>query len=241
MHRSLLYLILYLSITGCAQKIGIEGGPKDIESPFITSSSPERAQTNFTGTELNFEFNEFIEASTLPSKLIISPSLSEKPDVKVGSKKVNITLKESLKENTTYIINFSDNVKDITERNIIDPMPFVFSTGSYIDSAKLKGRVINAQTLEPAVNVWILAYEQSLASQDSLPWLTKPTYLIPTNESGNFQLDYLSPGNYLLYALQEEDQNYTYNEKVELIAFDTLLQNTLDTLQNITLKSIKGN
>ena len=45
-----------------------------------------------------------------------------------------ITLKDTLKPNTTYSIDFSDAIQDNNEGNPLPDFGFTFSTGSVIDS-----------------------------------------------------------------------------------------------------------
>ncbi len=51
-----------------------------------------------------------------------------------NGKKIVITLKDTLKPNTTYSIDFSDAVQDNNEGNPLPDFGFTFSTGSVIDS-----------------------------------------------------------------------------------------------------------
>ena len=82
---------------------------------------------------------------------MISPPQVQQPEIKANGKKVVITLKDTLKLNTTYSIDFSDAIQDNNEGNPLPDFGFTFSTGSVIDSMVVSGTVLNAANLEHAV------------------------------------------------------------------------------------------
>jgi len=225
--------IFILCLISCAQKATLTGGPKDEIGPTITTSNPTLNATNVAIKKFTFEFDEFIEASSLKSKLIISPSPKKKPDIEISSKKVNISLKDSLLPNTTYILQFNQSIKDITESNPIAEVPFVFSTGAHIDSNSISGTVINAKTLEPVNQCWVMAYKttDNAISQDSLLKGYPADYIVSTNASGIFSISFMAPGSYHLFALAEQDRNFKYNAQVEQIGFSSTLTQSNDTTQ----------
>ena len=64
------------------------------------------------------------------------------------SKRITIKLSDTLQENTTYTFNFGQSIEDNTERNVLDNFKYIFSTGDYIDSLHIGGRINDAFNLE---------------------------------------------------------------------------------------------
>jgi hypothetical protein len=64
------------------------------------------------------------------------------------SARFTIRLKDSLKPNTTYSINFGNALKDVNEGNPYKNFTYVFSTGNTIAGGELNGQVQMAQTVK---------------------------------------------------------------------------------------------
>src|SRR4029077_15730572 len=79
-------------------------------------------------------------------ELIVSPVSKTEPLVDVHLRTVTIRIKDTLQPNTTYSFNFGKSIKDVNEGNILKNFTYVFTTGTYIDSAELSGNVIVAAT-----------------------------------------------------------------------------------------------
>ena len=88
---------------------------------------------------------------------------------------------DSLKPNTTYTLDFADAISDNNEGNPLGFYRYVFSTGNEIDSLELSGQVVNAESGEPVLNVYVELYP-NLA--DSMPLLEVPDYVARTDSSG---------------------------------------------------------
>ncbi|MCB0640491.1 MAG: carboxypeptidase regulatory-like domain-containing protein, partial [Phaeodactylibacter sp.] len=92
---------------------------------------------------------------------------------------------EELRENATYIINFGDAIKDFTEGNIA-PIRFIFSTGDYIDSLEVKGRVVDAVSGEPVSDVLVMLYDNL---NDTVVRTERPFYFSRTDKAGQFKIE----------------------------------------------------
>ena len=93
---------------------------------------------------------------------------------------------------------------------------FVFSTGAFIDSLKLSGTVVNAQTLRGEKNVLVMLYRDT---KDSVVFKQKPYYYTRTDDNGNYQITNLAASTYKIFALDDEGEDYLYNTPEERIAF----------------------
>ena len=225
MHR-LLYipiaLLFVLSFVDCAKRGRPSGGPKDSIPPIIVRSVPENYTTNFTGDEIRVYFDEYIKLKELSKNLLISPPMEIPPSITPlsSSKVLKVKFNDTLKANTTYSINFGNSIEDNNENNTFTNYKYVFSTGSFIDSLKVTGRIADALSGELAESVSVMLFEKTTAYTDSIIFKQKPSYVTTTQDSTNtFELSNIKEGNYLLIALREENKNYTFQPKTDKIGF----------------------
>ncbi|WP_026451081.1 Ig-like domain-containing protein [Aequorivita capsosiphonis] len=243
MKHRLLYipiaLLFMLSFVDCAKKGTPSGGPRDSIPPIIVRSSPENFSTNFTGNEIEIRFDEYIKLKNLTKELIISPPMKYAPTITPlsTSKSLKIKILDTLKPNTTYSFNFGNSIVDNNEENPFEYFKYIFSTGSYIDSLKVSGRVSDVQLVTPEIPTAVMLYEVNEDFQDSLVYSEKPTYLTVTKDStGTFELTNLKEGNYLMIALKEKDNDYTFQPQNDKIGFvNDLVSIPTDTTYSITL------
>ncbi|UKN00375.1 Ig-like domain-containing protein [Paracrocinitomix mangrovi] len=207
--RYLGFAILILIFGGCAQTEPLTGGPKDIYAPVIDTakSFPANGQLNFKGNEVSLKFNEFITLNNPNDNILIIPQPVERPTITSKNKRMSILFNEPLEENTTYTITFNGAIQDFTEKND-SVFQYVFSTGNYIDSLEVEGRVIDGFTNKPIGGMLVGLYPKSLeANFDSIPYKFKPMYLGQTSNTGLFKLNYLKAGVYYMFAINDKNKN----------------------------------
>ena len=242
-HNLLTGLIFALVLfAGCAKIGNPTGGKKDVAPPVLISSKPLNYSTNFNSQKIEMEFDEFIALKNVNKELIISPPLPKKPDVRIKNKSIVIDLKNDLRANTTYTLNFGVAITDNNEGNPLTNFEFVFSTGDYLDSLSVNGTVLNAFNHLPSKESIIVGmYDQS---EDSVPMKTIPVYVGKTDEEGNFQINNIKADTFKLFALKDLNSNLLFDLPSEEIAFiDTLITLTpefLRTLPIIVNDSIKA-
>lgn len=221
MSRGLTYCFFITSLIflyGCAQRVNLTGGEMDKTPPLIIKSYPQNFSTHFNDREVLLYFDEYVQVKNAQTQLIVSPPFTKKPDVTVNGKNVKVRWKDTLKVNTTYVFNFGNAIQDITENNPLDSNVFVFSTGDQIDSLSVKGSIKDAFSKEQQPETWVILYEASKFN-DSLLYTQTPDYFAKTSANGTFSIDYLKGGSYYLYALQESNNNYKFDNPKEKIAF----------------------
>ncbi|MEM7185037.1 MAG: Ig-like domain-containing protein [Bacteroidota bacterium] len=214
--------VCLLMFSNCAKRGTPSGGPRDSVPPVIVRSVPENYTTNFTGDEIRIYFDEYIKLKDLQQNLIISPPLKYQPLITPlsTSKILKIQIQDTLLENTTYSINFGKSIVDNNEENEFEYYKYIFSTGSYIDSLTVQGRIDDALLAQPEGTTTILLYEINEAYTDSIIFSEKPTYITTTRDSTHqFQLTNLKEGTYRMIALQEEINNYIFEPKKDKIGF----------------------
>ena len=237
-NRYLLYTIIYafvILLYSCASQSALEGGPKDEKPPVLLTSTPANKSTNFTEKKIILDFDEFVQLKSIQEKLVVSPPMKEKPKVLCKTKSVIITFEDTLLANTTYNLNFSDAIADLNENNSIDNFHFCFSTGQFIDSLKISGKILDAYTQKPENGMFVLLYNDNF---DSVPLKNIPFYIGKTNASGMFSIENLRSGKYKIFGLKDANSNLLFDMPNEKIAFsDTLIiPNAINRIQTDTLK-----
>ncbi|MCX2744804.1 Ig-like domain-containing protein [Mangrovivirga sp. M17] len=238
--------ILIISLFGnsCANQVPPTGGPQDTIPPELISIYPEDQSTNVNPNEIILEFNEDIKANKIKEELIISPRI-EDYTYSVKRNRLTITINDELDSNTTYTFNFREAVGDLTEDNSPENLFLAFSTGSYIDSLSIEGKIKDLFTGEPSKQVIVGLY----IPNDTADFReVKPRYVIESNDSGLYKFTNIKNGKYLLRAIKDQNRNLLLESNSESFAFipDTLdLDSSLDQVNmdmiKINIQDIKLN
>ncbi|WP_318642221.1 Ig-like domain-containing protein [Flavobacterium ardleyense] len=242
MFRHIFTILLTLVVlSSCAKRASISGGLKDTIAPVMKQSYPPNYTTNFEGNEIKIVFDEYIKLKNLSKQLIVSPPMQRQPIITptTASKTITIKILDTLKANTTYSFNFGKSIEDNNEGNPYQQFKYVFSTGSIIDSLKLRGRVFDAynKDVEPFVSVMLYEFDENYT--DSLIYKQRPRYITNTLDSIKiFEIENIKPGKYKLIALKDKNSNNKYDPKADKIGF--LSQTiTMPTDSLFTLKLFK--
>lgn len=209
---------LLLLLWQCANPIPPTGGPRDEQPPQIDSArSTPNLQTNFRPKTIELTFDEWVRLDQPNQQVVISPPL-QGYQVRLKGRTVILDLgdEDTLRSNVTYVVQFGEAVKDLTEGNPAEDLRFVFSTGPYIDSLEVSGQLLDAYSSEPVAQALVMLYD-NLA--DSVFRTNKPFYFGRTNEQGQFRISNLRAGDYKITALEDADANYRFNQLAERIAF----------------------
>jgi len=215
-------LLFALSFTDCAKKGRPTGGLRDSLPPVIVRSVPENYTTNFSEDEIRIYFDEYIKLTEIQKNLIISPPLKYQPIITPlsTSKILKIKILDTLRENTTYSFNFGRSIVDNNEGNEFEYYKYVFSTGPFIDSLKLRGTIRDAELSRPEGVTTVMLYDINETFTDSIIFSKKPTYITTTQDSTNtFELSNLREGNYLLLALKDSNNDYIFQPSSDRIGF----------------------
>jgi len=215
-----LFLLFFIS---CAKRGAITGGAKDTIPPVLVSSFPENYSAKFTGNKIKLVFDENVKLKNLNKQLIVSPPMKNELLIvpTTATKKLTITINDTLQPNTTYSLNFGQSIADNNEGNPFNQFKYVFSTGDYIDSLALGGRVKDAYDKEVASFVSIMLYEANEKFNDSTVYKETPRYITNTLDSlKTFRLENLKAGKYYLVAIKDNNSNNKFNPKSDKIGFN---------------------
>jgi Bacterial Ig-like domain/Uncharacterized protein conserved in bacteria (DUF2141) len=239
------FLFLMFLIASCAKRGTIDGGRKDTIAPVLKVSFPKNFGTNFKGNTIKLTFDEYVKLKNVNKQLIVSPPMKYTPDISptTASKYITIKIKDTLQPNTTYSFNFGQSIEDNNEANPYKQFKYVFSTGTYIDSLKLRGSIKDAINQKTDNFVSVMLYDANEKFSDSIIYKQQPRYITNTLDSlKTFEIDNLKAGKYLLVAVKDGNNNNKFDPKTEKIGFHkqfiTIPNDTLFELELFKEKQI---
>lgn len=198
--------VLCVFFSACANRgIGPQGGPRDSIPPTPLTSIPENGSVNFHGGDIEVTFNEYLQLDNVSQNMLMSPPQQTPPEIKARGKRLSVHFVDSLRENTTYTIDFGNAVCDYHEKNPLSGYLFSFSTGPFIDTLEIGGHVYNAEDLNPALNIFVgIHSNNSDTAFTSLPF----ERVARTDSAGAFHITNMHEGTYRLYAVDDVSRDY---------------------------------
>jgi len=241
MKQFLLWLFSALVLVSCARVGSPVGGDKDTIPPKMVGSNIDTTRINVPRDlkELRIDFDEYITLKDVNKNLIISPPIKYTKIIpsSMGNKYLRIQWKDTLQANTTYNFNFGNSVVDLNESNPLPYFNFAFSTGDKIDDLYISGTISDALGSEKNSegkerNLVIGLYQ----AKDSMDYRQKPYYITKADPDGYFELNYLTPGKYIIVGFDDENGNSIFDPGKESIAFQ---KETIDLQSSISGLKLK--
>ena len=225
MKEKIITLLFIISLAGCCilskscanTTSPPSGGPKDTIPPVLIKLLPENNQLNFPTVDgkISLTYNEYTVVKKQDA-IYLSPPTKRRPTAKIKGKDIIITFKDTLKENTTYTLDFGDALADNNEGNLAPRLVYTFSTGDSIDSMYVTGTIYDSQTLKPVKGVLVTLYDDL---SDSACMLSLPAAANITDDWGFFSIRNVKRQPYRVIAFTDEDKNNMYLQGGESIAF----------------------
>lgn len=227
MKHLVLIVSLLATLASCARVGSPIGGAKDTIAPKVIGHSLDTSKVHVSTDlkELRIYFDEYITLKEPGKNLIISPNLKLKKIIpsSIGNKYIALQWEEPLKANTTYSFNFGNAIADLNEGNILPYYNFAFSTGEKLDELYISGDITSGMNVKKHQNSssdtqsnFVIGLYQE---QDSINYQQKPYYITKADETGYFELNYISPGTYRLLAFDDQNQNSMVDNGEEDLAF----------------------
>lgn len=243
MRNNKIFIIFWMAavaalLAACASMGRPEGGARDEVPPVYVHSDPPAGALNFHGKRLNIFFDENIKMEDVVNKVVVSPVQKQPPSITANGRRLSVEFRDTLRDNTTYTVDFSDAVRDLNEGNILDGFAFDFSTGDTRDSLVISGMLFEARTLEPAQGMIVGVYSNlSDTAITTLPF----DRIAKTNQYGQFILRNLAPGTYNLYAVNDLNRDYHW-DRSEDVAFlgHTVVPEVVNITVTDTLRASNG-
>lgn len=236
------FVIIYF-LTECASITPPGGGPRDTIPPVLIRSIPDQKSLNFSGNSVSLIYDEYLKIENLNKQLIITPIIQDDYEQKIRRNSIELIFPEPFKDSTTYTLNFQDAIQDITEGNVTEDNVLAFSTGDYIDSLYLNGKVMELLTNTPVDDFTVCLY----LFDDTLDiFNSPPIYLTKTNKEGKYLIENIKNGIYKLYVYDDANSNLTCDMPREMFGFssDTIsLNGNIDSIflkvQNLDMRNIE--
>ena len=236
-HHIGIVVIFAILLAGCAKIVTPTGGPKDTTPPKVVKMEPADGTVRFQSKHIRIWFDEYVTLNNPTENVLVSPPLGESPDYTIKGKSLVIKFKDTLRTNTTYNMVFSDAIKDFHEGNALDYIHYGFSTGDSLDDFMVRGNILDAKTLAPAKDFYVLLYK---GDADSLPLTTLPDYVSKSLADGSFLLKNIAPGDYKIFALKDINANFRFDLPNEEIAFRDEIVTAVRALPDSTADSLKA-
>ena len=221
---------LLVVLLACASVGAPPGGPPDVVPPKIVHVKPDSGAVvpNFNG-DAEIQFDEVIEemeggggrggTGGLQSYVLLSPVAGP---VKVGWHRTRITVKprEGWKRRV-YRLEILPGIVDLRRNHLDSAKTVLFSTGPQIGHARIGG--IALRWMEQAILPGALI--------EAVPLPDSVGYLTLADSGGQFDIESLQPGRYIVYATADEngDRRRAAREPYDSIEI------TLDSSSNVAL------
>ena len=199
-------LVFAILMMSCANRgVGPQGGPKDTIPPVPLHSDPEMGALEWKGKRIEVTFNEYLQLDNIANNLLMSPPSQTPPDVKARGKRLVVQFPDTLRDSTTYTLDFGDAVCDYHEKVPLHGFSFYFSTGPEIDTLETTGIVYDAETLNPLKGI-LVGIHNNLSDTA----FTTSTFLriAKTDSAGFFRIGNIHPGTYRIYAVDDISRDY---------------------------------
>jgi hypothetical protein len=198
-----------------------EGGPKDTIPPVIVKLEPGNFATNFKAKKIYIEFNEFVQIKDQNKEMFVSPAMKKLPLLTTRGRGIVITIRDTLKENTTYAIDLGSAICDNNEGNPLHAMRYVFSTGDKVDSMMCSGYTADSYKADSVSRTFLWFYiADSLPvtpDYDSTIFNRKPDVIARAQNNGIFIAQNLKPVKYRIYAIGDKNDNQLYEPGSDLV------------------------
>ena len=217
-------LFLPAFVVRCASILTPTGGPKDTLPPVITAMTPDNFTTRMKdGSKIYIEFDEFVQLKDQQKEFFTSPAMKKKPVLSIRGRGVAVQLRDTLRPNTTYALNFGSAIRDNNEGNPLNAMRYVFSTGDEIDSMLMSGYTADSYKADSVSKtfIWFFAADsvENVAEYDSTLFKYQPQAIARAENNGIFIAQNLKPVPYRVYAVEDRNDNQMYDPSVDQVGF----------------------
>ena len=225
-----------MQLESCANIVPPSGGPRDSLPPYLIAARPIDSALGVFPKEILVGFNEYITTSSIQENLIISPTLKNTPLIDARLNSIKIRIADTLLDNTTYSIQFGDAIKDVNEGNILKNFTYVFSTGNRLDTGKIKGKVLLAESGRVDSSFIVILHP---ANKDSAIFKERPNYYTKLNGKGQFSFNFLPKGSYHIFVIPN-DYTKKYDDSTKFFAFLDSAVNIETAKDSLQLYAFQG-
>lgn len=225
--RAVVFLLFATAfLSRCASMMTPTGGPRDSLPPVIVTMLPDNFTTNVPTVnygKIYIEFDEFVQIKDQQKEFFTSPQMKKKPTITMRGRGIVIQMRDTLRPNTTYALNFGSAIRDNNEGNPLYSMRYVFSTGPEIDSMVMSGYTADGYRADSVSKSFIWFYPadsvKDVAEYDSTLFNYQPAVIGRAENNGIFIAQNLKPIPYRIYAVEDKNDNQMYDPGTDQVGF----------------------
>ena len=203
----------------CAIVSTPQGGPLDRTGPALdTLASSPNFQLGYRPETIELTFDEYVVLRNATRDVVLTPTpAAGRPSFRQRGRRVTVDFTDvTFRDSTTYQLQFGNAIQDLNEGNPAADLRYVWSTGEFLDSLTVGGRVVAALDATPLPGALVGLYRDL---SDTALTRAAPDYFARADSTGRFALDYLAPGRYQVAALADDNGNFRLNQGTEAVAF----------------------
>ena len=204
-----------LALAACAKQGLPPGGPEDRTPPEVIETEPPSGTARVgVHTPVTLLFSEPMKREDVEAALNIFPAPPVPPNLNWDGQTLEIEPDTVWAPNQTYVVTLQVEARDRRGNRLRESLQLAFSTGEHIDSASIGGAIWRGEA--PAARALALCYR--LDRQNVNPEFDTADYVVQVDSAGRFRFDYLSPGVYRVFGLEDRDRDWLWNIGIEFLA-----------------------
>lgn len=196
-------------IHSCATPVAPTGGEPDRTGPRVVSTEPAQGSTNFSGNEVRFNFDKYVDRNNFRRNVSIEPDLGIEFEVSFSRSSATVRFASDLPENTTIIVKLGTDVTDTNRNKMERPVDLALSTGDVLDSATITARALLAETGRGQSGWRVFLYREPFNIEE------RAIYISETDTSGRVDFGYLGEGNYKAFWVNDLNRDRIWNQARE--------------------------
>lgn len=202
-------------VSACASPGSPPGGPVDAEAPKLINVAPDSGKLGTTPRAVIFRFDEVVNerpsgAASLEALFLISPRTGD-PRVDWNREEIAVRPRGGWRRNTAYTITMLPGLSDLRGNARNTGAVTMFSTGETLPASRIDGTLFNwAEGRVIARGGLVQAWPRTD---------TTLVYLTTTDSAGAFSIPALTPGDYVVRGLSDDNTNRALDRRE---AWDTV-------------------
>ncbi|MCH8556279.1 MAG: Ig-like domain-containing protein [Balneolia bacterium] len=196
-------------VMSCATPTQPTGGPQDQTPPRIIETEPQNGTVNFSGDEVRFHFDKYVNRESFANAFRISPLVGIRYELSWRGRSVRVRFDEPLPDTTTVIFTIGTEFSDTNRNRITQPFVLALSTGDTIDEGEIQGKVLDARTGRGKQDAFVFLYREPFDLE------SQADYVAETDTSGAVNFTYLRKGRYKALWVDDRNRNNRWNQSNE--------------------------
>lgn len=196
-------------IHSCATPVAPTGGEPERTGPRVVSTEPAQGSTNFSGNEVRFNFDKYVDRNNFRRNVTIEPDLGIEFEISFSRRSATVKFASELPENTTIIVKLGTDVTDTNRNKMEQPVDLALSTGDVLDSSTITARALLAETGRGQSGWRVFLYREPINIEE------RAIYISETDTSGRVEFGYIGEGNYKAFWVNDLNRDRIWNPERE--------------------------